>query len=179
MEFNITRDHFRIDTILPAIQTAAVYGTVEVLGRLGQYRVTLQTAMLVGTVASVVASLVTSLFRDLQSKVIEYGAILLGVATGILVHRFFYPAIATQAVLDTKGAMILTAVLAAVKLAADAIKYYHLKDKVEEKVKDAEQKIEGAAEKAVEVGAGLVEKAAAKVEENAADVKNAAAAAQQ
>ncbi len=175
MEFNITPAHFKIDTILPAIQTAAVYGTMEVLGRLGQYRVAAQTAVLIGSVASLVSSFVKNF--DLH-YIVDYAAIPVSVGLGVLAHRFFYPAIPTQAVLDARGAVIITAVLAAVKLAADAIRYYQVKEKVEVVAKEVKDDVKAAGEAVKEGAAAVVEKAAEKVEEKAAEVKDAAAAAQ-
>lgn len=176
--FNITRDdHFRIDTVLPAIQTAAVYGTMEGLGRLGQYRVATQTAVLVAAVASLISALTSSIFKDLQSRMVDYGSILLGIAAGIAAHRFFYPAIPTQAILDTRGIATITAVLAAVKLTAYAIQCYQVKEKVKEVAQEVKQEVKDAGQAAKQSAAALVEQAAIEVEKGAAKVEDAAAAA--
>ena len=113
---NLTREQFRIDTIFPAIQTAAVLIVTQILGRLGQYSVSLQTTALVTITASLTSSLAQNIFNKAAH---QYASIPFGVAVGITAHRFFYPRTSIRAVFDVKSVLILLAALSAVKLGAD------------------------------------------------------------
>lgn len=114
--FNFSREHFKVDTFIPAIQTAATFIADHVTGRLGGHTAKPQTVVLVSSIASVVSNLANNFFHKAFAY---YASIPIGVGVGIAAHRFFYPSVPLEGVLDGKGALIIILVLATVKLVAD------------------------------------------------------------
>ena len=123
-----TREQFRVDTVLPAIQTAASIFAAQILGRLGHYSVSSQTIALVAIVASVVSSLAQNIF---EKAAYQYASIPVGVAVGVVAQRFFYPA---TPVLDFKGILLLVSILSSVKLISENL-YRLRKEKVVDDIK--------------------------------------------
>jgi hypothetical protein len=86
---NITRESFKVDTVLPAIQMASTVLATQILGRLGQYSVSVQTTVLVSFTAGLVSSLANNFFTD---KIYQYLALAGSVGASLVVHRFLFPA---------------------------------------------------------------------------------------
>ena len=126
---------FRIETIVPAIQTAVASLASEILGYLNQHKVgSLQSVVLISGAASLISSLANNIFQNVY---IRYLAIPASVGLGVAAHRFFYPATSLNNVLDARGAIVLTLVLIAVRLAADNA--HRLRKKVEEGAANIEE----------------------------------------
>lgn len=175
----ITREQFRIDTVLPAIQTSATFLSAQILGRLGHYSVSPQTTVLLSLTASLVSSLADNFFAK---AIYRYLAIPVGVGAGIVAQRLFYPNHQLNAAAHVKEILIISAIIIAVKLIADNMHRIGLaKNKVEETAAQVKQEVETIAEKAVatvEEGATAIKntavKALGKVEDGAKEVINAA-----
>lgn len=151
----LTRNSFNVDLLIPAIQTAATFVAAQILGRLGQYTMSNQTALLVSGVASVVASFASNFFNK---ACLYYAAIPIGIGTGLATHMFFYPTRAFNQVLDTKGILIIAAVLVSVKLIADNLSFLRRQEqKIEENILDVEENILDEAEKVIKEGKEHVE----------------------
>jgi hypothetical protein len=152
-----TRDSFRIDLLIPTIQTTTAFITTEILGRLGHYTLKSQTTILVASVASIVSSFVSNFFKK---PYLYYAALPFGIGAGLATHTFFYPSTSITLVLDAKGILILIGVLAAVKFIADNLPY--IRQKEEELEEDLHERVQRLEDKVL-VGTGKV---LDKVEEN-------------
>lgn len=163
---NISREQFRIDTVLPAIQTATTFIGTQVLGRLGHYSFSAQTTAVVTIPATLLSSLANNFFTK---TLYQYLAIPVGVAVGVLSHRFFYPGNNLDAIANVKEIVIISAFLVTVKAIAENI------HRLREIGKDGEKKVLQGVEKVaegVEAGAKKIDEAAkAKVEELEKDKK--------
>lgn len=156
---NITRDQFRIDTVIPAIQTAATIAAATVAGRMGHYSVAATTTYGVGLTASTLSAVAANFFANV---LYQYLAIPVTVVASFVLHRFIAGE-GLNVLASIKEIAIISAVLVAVKLVADNIG--RLK-KVEEKVVEAVKKEVVAVEKGVLEGADVVAKT---VEKGAAE----------
>ena len=111
-----SRDNFRIDTLIPAIQTASAIVATQVLGRLGYYAIRSQTVAVLTGAAAVTAAIAHNIFSNAYAY---YAALPVGLGVGIAAHKFFYSDVAVRALLNPKGVLILLAVIAAVRVIAD------------------------------------------------------------
>lgn len=111
---NLNAKTFKIDTIVPAIQTAAILGINEALGRMGQYSVTSQAAACIGGVASLVTAITRNFFDNALAR---YASTSIGVLAGMGAYRFFYPTLQS---FDPKAALAIGGVLFAIQAAADS-----------------------------------------------------------
>jgi hypothetical protein len=127
----IYRRHFRVDMLIPAIQTAAAFTTAQILGYLNKHVIRNQTVVLVSGVAALVSSFASNFFKNAYCY---YASLPIGIGVGIAAHSFFYPSIPINSVLDAKGVLILTIVLAAVKLISDNL--YCLRREIRELEKE-------------------------------------------
>ena len=155
---NITRDQFRIDTVIPAIQTAATIAAATVAGRMGHYSVAATTTYGVGLTASTLSAVAANFFANV---LYQYLAIPVTVVASFVLHRFIAGE-GLNVIASIKEIAIISAILVAVKLVADNIG--RLK-KVEEKVVEAVKEVV-AVEKGVLEGADVVAKT---VEKGAAE----------
>lgn len=112
----LNRENFLVDTLIPIIQTAATIAATQVLGRLGHYVVSLQTAAVISATAALVASFASNFFTKAYAY---YATLPVGIAAGLAVHKFLYSNASIQGIIDPKGAVIVFAILASVKLIAD------------------------------------------------------------
>ncbi len=110
---NLSAKIFKIDTIVPVIQTAAVVGVNEVLGRLGQYSVSFRAAILIGGVASLVTAISRNIF---DNRLALHASTVIGVVAGINASRFFYPSIQS---FDPKAALVIGGSLFVIQTAVD------------------------------------------------------------
>ncbi len=110
---NLNAKTFKIDTIVPTLQTAAVFGINEVLGSLGHYSVTSQAAMIVGGVAALVTGVARNFF---DNSLARYASTAIGVLAGVGACRFFYPPLQS---FDPKAALAIGGVLFVIQAAAD------------------------------------------------------------
>ncbi|WP_068466358.1 hypothetical protein [Candidatus Protochlamydia phocaeensis] len=117
--FGLTRNTFRIDTAIPALQTAAVIAAnsaITLVGKLNQYAVSLQSAALVGGVASLVSAVAQNFFKN---TILRYLSIAVGALAGYAAHRFFFPSVS----LDPRVAAATAGVLFVVRLASNHFPY--------------------------------------------------------
>ena len=147
---NITREQFRIDTVLPAAQTLTAVLGAQLLGRLGHYSVSAQSTFLLSVTASLVSSLANNFFTN---KIYQYLALVASIGAGLAAHRIMYPANGLNALANAKEIAIIAGFLVTVKLIADNL---HRIRSAEEKVKDAVVNAEKNVEKKVVEGASEV-----------------------
>lgn len=125
--------NFHVDTILPAMQTCATVIVTQALGRLGHYAISPQTTVLVSLTAGVTSSFANNIFKQ---KALQYVSIPIGIAAGIGVNCFFYPATSFTDVLDPKGMLLVMAILCSVKFISENF------SSLKKDVKNLENKIE-------------------------------------
>lgn len=148
---NITRADFSIDTVFPAVQTFTALLAAEALGRLGHYKVSAQSTVLIAGIASLLSALANKFF---ENKIYQALAVPVSVAGGLLAHRFFYPGRELSAIANVQEIVIISAILLSVKLLAD--NWNRLKgaaEEVEKEVKEVAQDLKDGAKKVA--GAGL------------------------
>lgn len=168
----ITREQFKIDTIVPAVQTAASFLATQVLGRLGHYTVSAHSAVLLSLGSSLLASLANNFF---ENKIYQYLAIPVTVAGTIVANHFLFAGKELASITNAKTFAILTVALLAVKIAADNLyRLEWVKDSIVNAFKKAEEKGEAVATEAAKSTLTEVAKTAEKIEDEAEKIKLAA-----
>jgi hypothetical protein len=130
------REDFKIDLVFPVAQTvAAALIATQVIGRLGHFAFSIQTAVLLGAVGTKIAAIAERHYRDSEYiQYIRYAAIPVGVLAALPVHLFFYPAIPLAAIISVKGFIVLSGVLAAIRYASDHIPSFKSNEREAESV---------------------------------------------
>lgn len=159
----LTRDSFNVDLLIPAIQTAATFVAAQILGRMGHYTMSNQTAVLISGVASVTASFASNFFNKAS---LYYAALPVGIGAGVVAHTFFYPTVAINQVINVKGFVAIAAVLASVKLVVDNTAFFRRQaERVEEDLAEVEDVVLEKTERVLQKAHDHVEKKKEELEE--------------
>lgn len=114
----MTFSYLNVNLARPIVQTLGASLIPHVMGRLGHHTIWVRSAALLGHTAALISS-VAEKFLVKYHPILPYLAIPASLYAAKFVHRFSYPGVCFEQILDKKHFVIFTVVLAAIKCGVD------------------------------------------------------------